>query len=326
MIKNNNYYSIIGHKYILDMLERAISNNRLSHAYLFLGPEHIGKKTISIYFAQKLQCLNIKKKPCKTCSACEQIKAGNHPDTQILSSPDNIKIEEIRDLQHNLYLNSYNSPYKIAVIINADKMTNEAQNAFLKTLEEPPGKTILILTTADKNKLLPTIISRCQTVVFRNVNTEEIKKALKLKKLLEKQASELARLANGKPGISINMLEKPELLDKREERIKVTLELRKASLLDKFGQALQISKAGSEEIGIFLDFWLSWFRDILLIKLNSENLVINIAHLEVLNKEASFYNKNDPRDLISKLEQTKKSLNYNINQRLLLEALFLAFP
>ncbi len=326
MIKNNNNYSIIGHKDILDMLEQAISNNRLSHAYLFLGPENIGKKTISIHFAQKLQCLNTKKKPCKACSACEQIQADNHPDTQILSSSDTIKIEEIRDLQHNLYLNSYNSPYKIAVIIDADKMTNEAQNAFLKTLEEPPGETILILTTADKNKLLPTIISRCQTVVFRNVNTEEIKKALKLKKLSEKQASELARLANGKPGLSISMLEKPELLDKREERIKVTLELRKASPLEKFDQASQISKAGSEEIGIFLDFWLSWFRDLLLIKLNSPSLVINMAHLEVLNKEASFYNKNGLRDLISKLEQTKEFLNYNINQRLLLEALFLAFP
>jgi len=322
MEQNNYHYSIIGHADILNMLKKAISNNRLSHSYLFLGPAHIGKETLAVYFAQILQCQS-KNKPCMTCSSCEQIIVNNHPDTQIIKSQDTIKIEEIRNLQHNLNLNSFNALYKIAIIIDADKMTKEAQNAFLKTLEEPPGKTILILTTDSENKLLPTIISRCQSVAFRNVHTAEIEKALKLLKLSARKAEELSRLANGKPGLILPMAKDPNLLSRRDEQIKLILNLNKTSQLEKFNRASEISQKGTGEVKSFLDFWLSWVRDILLIRLKLSDSIINTAHFEVLKKESSFYSIDDLRNFISKIEAVKKSLNYNVNLKLLLETLFL---
>jgi DNA polymerase III subunit delta' len=324
-MKNKYNWSIIGHKDILEILSMGISNNRLSHAYLFLGAEHIGKTTLATNFAQILQCQG-KKKPCLKCTACRQIQAGNHPDTQILQGSTTIKIEEVRILQHKLSLNPYNALYKIVVIINASRMTFEAQSAFLKTLEEPSGNTILILTSINKNKLLPTILSRCQTIAFKNVSTTEIKEALKKRGVLGGKADELARLSIGKPGLALKMIEESEFLTKREELIQMTLKIGKDSHSERLDKAGLLSKKGTEGIKVFLDFWLSWFRDLLLIKAKTAHLVTNIAHLEILKKQVLLYQENDLKDFINRLERAKEILNYNINLKLLLETLFLSLP
>jgi DNA polymerase-3 subunit delta' len=322
--KNNN--SIIGHTDILSMLSSSIINKRLAHAYLFLGPDNIGKKTLALSFAQAIQCLNKKQKPCLVCTACVQIQKGNHPDTQILSGTESLKIEEIRSLQHNLVLNPYNSPYKIAIIDSASRMTFEAQNAFLKTLEEPPGQTILILTVTNKKKLLPTILSRCQIIFFRNISTEIIQKSLEKRNIAKKQAEELARLSLGRPGLALRILKEPAILEKREEQIKIISNLTKNSILERFDLSATLNQKGVEEIESFIDIWLFWLRDLLLIKLQLINLITNIAHLKKLEQELKLYKKNELENLIERLEKSKEQIKYNVNLRLFLEALFLKIP
>jgi len=317
-------WSIVGHSHILEALSAAILNNRLSHAYLFWGPSGLGKMTTALQLAQILQCQSKDKKPCLKCAACQQIQNRLHPDTQIIEDKESINIEEIRMLQHNLSLNPYNSPYKIAILDNASAMTFEAQNAFLKTLEEPPGKTIIILINKEDAGLLPTIISRCQIIGFSLVAKEQIKEFLKSKfsQLKDQQLEELARLAGGRPGLALRMVDNSELVEQRKEIVKFFSCLPENSYLERFNWLSQSSK-DKKATELLLEFLLTWFRDLLLLKLGLIDLITNITHLSLLKKEASLYKIPEIKKIINKILKTQESLKYNANLKLLLESLFL---
>jgi len=222
--------NIIGQEHILNYLKKSIEKNRVSHAYLFEGLEGLGTKVVALWFAKYLECQSQKAiKPCGVCQSCKDIDKNRYPDLAIISIKDNkkeISIEQIRELKRHLSLSAYSGLYKIAIIKEADKMTSEAANALLKTLEEPQGNTVLILITSTPSLLPKTIVSRCEEIKFKTVSLDKMPKSF-----IEKEYTEI--------------LQKP--------------------LTDIFKYIEQISKKKKQIIPL-LDSWLFSFRDSLMKK------------------------------------------------------------
>jgi len=255
---------IIGHKHILSFLEKSIKNKRLAHAYLFSGPSHLGKYAVALEFIKML--------------VGEEINKSIHPDVLIVKPEiietdkgvkreSEISIKEVRKIQHQMSLFPYRADYKIVLIDDADRMTNEATNCLLKTLEEPNGNAILILITANLKTLLPTIISRCQIVNFSHVSSEEIKKELK------EIPDSVVRLSNGRPGLAIQYLENPDILEEHNKIINQLEKILRADLSERYEYAEKISKdiLSSRQI---LHHWLFWFRDLFLLANECPELTI----------------------------------------------------
>jgi DNA polymerase-3 subunit delta' len=319
---------IIGHERILEFLKRSIKNKRLAHAYLFVGPAHLGKRTVALEFIRML--------------VGKEIDKAVHPDILIVEpevvEKDGIKkeleigIKEARKIQHQMSLFPYQTDYKIALIDEAERMTSEASNCLLKTLEEPSGKAILILVTANPQRLLPTIVSRCQLINFLPVAEKEIKDGIKilrsptskdsevkLPKISDDELRRIIRLANRRPGLVINYLENPELLEEQSKIIEQLGKLLRADLNDRYKYVEEIAKNVPVARQI-LNYWLFWFRDLLLLAVGCPDLV--------LYPEASQYQEAYSlpklKSIIRAIKKTDWLLtNPSINARLALEVLML---
>jgi len=235
---------IIGHQKQRQFLKKITKGKRIPHALIFSGQEKLGKKTIALEFIYLL--------------FKEELK--NHPDL-ILIKPETkkIQINQIRDLSWQLSLKPIKSFQRAAIIDQAHLMTSEAQNCFLKTLEEPKGQAILILITEHPDFLLPTITSRCQKIKFFPVKKEEIRNFLKEGGVSEKKIEEIIEISNGRPGVAIEYLENPEKLKEREELIQKLIKVSKAPLFLRFQYAKELSE--SQDLNEVLNVWLSYFRN-----------------------------------------------------------------
>jgi len=224
----------IGQKHVLNYLKKSIEKNRISHAYLFEGLKYSGTKDVALWFVKYLECQSQKTtKPCGLCQSCQDIDKNRYPDLAMVSiegDKKEISIERIRELRRHLSLSAYSGPYKIAIIKEADKMTSEAANALLKTLEEPQGNTVLILITSTPSALPKTIVSRCEEIKFKTVSLDKVPK-----NFIEKEYTEI--------------LQKP--------------------LTDIFKYIEQTSKKKKQIIPL-LDSWLFLFRDFLMKKKESK--------------------------------------------------------
>ena len=211
-------WNIIGHNSITDLLESAIKNDKLSHAYLFYGPKSIGKKTLVKKFIENLMCYdddkNKKEIPCEKCNACSQIQKNLHSDITWLKKEKDkkdITVEQIRQLEEKLSVSSFFKSYKIAIIENAEQMNLASANALLKTLEEPTKKTIIILITSQISKIPKTILSRTQKIKLLSVPNKIIYDHLISQKIDHSHSLELANLSFGRPGRALIFSYAPEL-------------------------------------------------------------------------------------------------------------------
>ena len=162
-----NFNEIIGNSKIKQDLQEAIDNNTISHSYMFVGIDGIGKRLIAKEFARKILCLNKQDKNCNTCDSCIKFNSSNNPDyLEIYPDGNSIKIAQVRQMQEKVYQKPIVSNKKVFIIEDSEKMTEEAQNALLKTLEEPPEYMVIILITSNENKLLNTVKSRCIRINF----------------------------------------------------------------------------------------------------------------------------------------------------------------
>ncbi len=221
-----DFSRVLGQEKVKKLLSQAILRGRVSKAYLFYGPEGSGKDAMAIELAKALNCQSPTVRPCQTCAACRQIASLNYPDLHfIFAAPKSIKeedyvkhlarlmenpyqdsaysstatisIERIRELKRAAALKRHQRGYQVTIISQADRMTPEAANSLLKLLEEPPPRSVLILTTSRLERLFPTIISRCQVVQFAPLQPEEIREALPQFGASESQAEVVSRLAMG---------------------------------------------------------------------------------------------------------------------------------
>jgi DNA polymerase III subunit delta' len=196
------FSEIIGHDYPKSLLSRLIQTGLPSHAYLFEGPDGVGKRLLALEFAKGLNCERSGRDACNECPACRRVNSGNHPDVvQVTASGTFIKIDQIREILAAIYLKPFMGRKKVYVIDEADRMNQEAANCFLKTLEEPPADSLLILITSRPFAFLPTIVSRCQRLRFQPLTPAQIEQYLVSKRgLSEEDAKMLAVLSLGSLG------------------------------------------------------------------------------------------------------------------------------
>ncbi len=339
-----NYTDIVGQTYIIDSLKEALSKNKIGNAYLFYGLAGIGKKSIAEVFAKAINCTaNIEGelKPCDKCPSCKRADSGNHPNIEWVR-PDgaSIKIKQINQVVSDVSKKPYTSGYKVVIIDRADKMTIDSQNAFLKTLEEPPILTVFFILAENPGNLLPTVISRCQSFRVKAVSNSEIVTYLKKRnskedfdekdldeknlgkkdindKNLDEKDLDLIKLAsafsNGIIGRAIEMMEKPEYFKKRADNGEIISSLFNGKC--KLGEdyLFYTSRAEAE---IFVEFTRSFIRDIMVILELGEQVGGNILNhdlMEVLKKSSE---KLNIRKLLKVAEILKKCSEYlkrNVN-------------
>ncbi|MCP6718993.1 MAG: hypothetical protein KJI71_02030 [Patescibacteria group bacterium] len=281
---------IIGHKKQQELLKKILNSEKIPHALLFSGPEKLGKKTIALHLI----------------SSVFKEELSRHPDF-ILIEPEKSKIQirQIRDLNWKLSLKPIKAPLFGAIIDQAHLMTREAQNCFLKTLEEPKSKSLLILATEHPSLLFPTILSRCETIKFYPVGKEEIGSYLKEGGASEKKIKDIVDVSLGRPGNAVDFLKDPQKLNEREKKVKDLVRILSSPVSLRFKYAEELSK--NNDLKNTLTIWLSYFRKLLINNKNQTSFSKTKSILELLQKTIF---------LIS---------NTNVNPRLALEVLMLEF-
>jgi DNA polymerase III subunit delta' len=256
---------IIGHQKQWNFLKGKFQSGQLGHAYLFSGPEEVGKKSFAFDFLKLIDCRD--GNGGDECQNCRLISQGKHPDVLVVKLKEDkaeIEISQIREVQQFLSLKPYYAPFKAVIIDGAEKMNHEAQSCFLKTLEEPKGKTILILTSSLPEMMLQTISSRCQVMKFFPVSAEQIKKHLIEKGAGAPRAQLLAGISDGKPGRAINLLENPEKIEKEK---KILTEVSKACGLDLAAKFQYVKKVEQDQQKEVLLSFIRYFRQLLMLKM-----------------------------------------------------------
>lgn len=304
---------VIYQEKIVNFLTSSFKQNRFSHAYIFLGPEGVGKAFIAKYFAQFVNCENRDIAPCLVCSNCIRIENNNHPDVYWIKPEEGsqgIKIEAIRGLQERISLKPYEAKFKIFILEKADYLLEDAANCLLKTLEEPPLFSILILLAEEKERFLPTIISRCQIVRFTLLKREVIEKFLEENYQMDNSKIYFySKFAEGSLGKAIALVE-ANYINKRDLILERFLERKKIDSDLLWKEKKHLLDALSLLSGIF--------RDAFLEKLGLDNLVVNTDRKELIEKIALSYSWEELYNLLDKFNFYYTFLQHNANLRLIL--------
>lgn len=327
--------TLIGHDWAVQHFVDGMRNGRLGHAYLITGPDHVGKTTLCRLLAQAMNCERAPaERPCGQCRTCRLIAADRHPDVQLIAPEVSgrgkltLKIETIRDLQQDLNLSAYEARTKVAILQRFDAATDGAANAFLKTLEEPPGNVLLLLTANDADTLLPTIASRCRTLNLRPLPTDLIEESLATRwQVKAGDAHLLAHLADGRLGWAVQAAQDNSVLDARRAHLQQLYAALDGRRVARFDVADKLSRK-AEELPAVLQTWLSWWRDLnLLAQQNGQTTVItNVDEDGRLRELAQRWSKDAA---LASLKQTNLALwqlERNANTRLVLENLLLTYP
>ncbi|MEJ2723292.1 MAG: DNA polymerase III subunit delta' [Deltaproteobacteria bacterium] len=298
------FSQIIGQDRAIRYLKEVIARAKMPHAYLFVGIPGVGKTTTAVALAQAVNCQDpIQGEACGRCQCCRQVESGNFADLEFIEpTGQNIKIEQIRQLDHAFGFKPLSGRLRVTIIRHAETMTVEAANAFLKTLEEPPPGNMLILSVTEPMDLLPTIVSRCQKVAFRPLPAFLIREWLMNRKGMEEgKAAILAKLSEGSLGNALDMLEK-DFLQKREEYLVNLNALLRRPPDEALEAVLQYTgkekrretdaeKRGDSPVAELLGIWKTWYRDLLVIKTTGrEEWLINSDFLNELKKASQVFN------------------------------------
>lgn len=317
---------MIGHDWAVDLLKRQAAARRVPHALLVTGPQNVGKSTLARYFAQYLNCRE-DNGPCGRCVSCLKTVSGNHADIRVWDDDtEAIKIDEVRDLQHELSLSPYEGQYRVAILCNFERATLGAANALLKTLEEPASQVVLILTALDPGALLPTIVSRCQHVALRGVPAQEMREALQNRwGASPEQAEMLTRLAAGRLGWAVRALEDPGVLERRRQYLTDLLDLLRMGRSDRLNYAAELSR-DSMLLRETLLAWLTIWRDLLLLHSGSRTPLLNGDWQETLQTLAGKSTLAQTDAVTVKLRAALVNMETNVNARLNLETVLLKMP
>ncbi len=332
---SNTWNQIIGHDWAVQLLAGAIEHNRVGHAYLITGPEYVGKATLARTFAQALNCTGSGERPCGQCRACHLIAADRHPDVRLVEPEVSgrgkltLKIETIRELQKDLNLSAYEARRKVAILTRFDAATIGASNAFLKTLEEPPNKVVLLLTATDADTLLPTISSRCRTIGLRPLPTDLIEQALTTRHHVpDEDAHLLAHLADGRIGWAIQAAADSAILEARAEHLNWLREALDGNRVARFALADKLARK-PELLPAILQTWLSWQRDLTVLAQGVTRSGVPLTNIDQQTELERLARAWTPQQALASLKQTNLALwqlERNANTRLVLENLFLIFP
>jgi DNA polymerase-3 subunit delta' len=315
---------IIGHERQVENLRRALEADRLPHAYIFLGPEGIGKKTVAYALSMSLFCAERKFDSCGICPNCKRIREGNHPDVRMvepLEGKKEISIQQIRELERNLAFRSFYGRRKVAMIDPADLLNYHSQNCLLKTLEEPPGEAILILIARQMRGLLPTVLSRCLRLWFSPPPIEKVAQALvRLKGMPEDRARTVAALTRGSMGDALND-DVQELLSSRQEWLDRLSALSSGDYGAVFALAEELA-ADKEKTLLWIRWLQGWCWDVLRHRSAESASVCNVDMIANIRKESMLYDVDDTLFVLAQLQALGPALQRNYNRRLVLERFF----
>lgn len=319
------FYEIIGHKQIIDYFKNAILMNKISHAYILNGPEKSGKRLLANSLAMTLQCQQKKAEPCLTCRSCKQVLSKNHPDIIYLQheKPNTITVDDIRkQINHDISIKPYSSPYKIYIIYEAEKMNSQAQNALLKTIEEAPRYAIIMLLTTNRDTFLPTISSRCVILNLKAVPDDVIKEHLmKEYQLPDYKADICTAFAQGNVGKAILLAENEDFNEIKDLALQLLKRIKVIDLHEMIEAVKQISNY-KLQFNDYFDIMLIWYRDVLLYKATNDiDALIFKEEVYDIKKQASKCSYHGIEIIIKSLEKAKQRLNANVNFELVIELL-----
>jgi DNA polymerase-3 subunit delta' len=330
-------WQLIGQKKAVSLLDQSLKAGRLAHAYLLVGPPHVGKMTLALRLAQALNC-EAETRPCLACTACKKIAAGTHSDVIVIGLEQNedeveaklIGIDQIKEVQHAASLPPFEGKHKVFIIDGAELLSTDAANCLLKTLEEPePNVTFILLTTNDR-LLLPTVVSRCQRLELAPLPiSEETRALVESAKIEPERARLLAGLSHGCPGWALAANGDENTLQRRHEEVNRLVEVIKDGYEGRFEYAARLAAGFNRDRGAVyevLERWLDYWRDLLLAKLGGDDLITNIDRRSELGEMAAGYRLDQIKEYIESIRRAAEQLHRNVNARLALEVLMLDIP
>ena len=322
-----SFKDVVGHKDILKYISSAVENNRVSHAYILNGERGSGKKMLANLFATTLLCESGNSEPCGKCHSCRQAESGNHPDIIRVTheKPNSISVDDIRTQVNNTVdIKPYQGPYKVYIIPQADMMTPQAQNAILKTIEEPPSYAVFLLLTENAETLLPTINSRCVMLKLRNIKDTLIKKYLMENlEIPDYKADMCTAFAQGNMGRAIMLANSDHFNEIREEAVQLLKHISEMELNEIVAAVKNIS-VYKLEITDYLDIIMIWYSDVLLYKATKEiDKVVFKDQLQSIKEQARKSSYEGIELILESLEKAKARLKANVNFDLVMELLFL---
>ncbi|MCR5120428.1 MAG: DNA polymerase III subunit delta' [Lachnospiraceae bacterium] len=327
------FADIIGQQQIKDQLQASIAAGKVSHAYILYGEVRSGKEFVAKVFAQALQCESpvVDDKgfaePCGSCHSCSQAMSGNHPDIIYVQheKPNTIGVDDVRNgIIETVQIKPYSSKYKIYVIEEAEKMTPQAQNALLKTIEEPPAYVVFLILTSSTESLLPTISSRCVTLTMKPVRDDEMRKYLMENLHVPESRAEICiAFARGNVGRA-KALASSEDFDKiRVSALSLLKNIREMDTVDIMDTLKAIREFGFD-INDYLDIMAVWYRDILLFKATHDlNHLIFRDEIQSIQKVAQYSDYEGIEEIIQALETAKNRLKSQVSYELTMELLLL---
>lgn len=324
-------WPVYGHDWAVEHLRRAMANGRVRHAYLIVGTESIGRETLARAFAMAMNCTEADEsaRPCGKCRSCKLIASGNHPDmvySELDPSTGALRIEEIRSVMQKLALKPYEARHRIAIFGDFDRARPQAQDALLKTLEEPPPHALLFLIAPSTESLLPTITSRSQVIHMRPVAAEIIREVLiQQHSAPQDQADLLARLSGGRIGWALRALADESILEQRASALNMLEDILQMNRAKRFDIADDLSK---DKLSLYplLELWQTYLRDLLLVVSGAGDMPANGDRRESLRRLAQFMDTGDALKALTATRTMLTNLSLNLNLRLALEVMFLDYP
>lgn len=322
-----SFSEIVGHEQIKEHMQAAIRDKKPFHAYLFQGEEGVGKEALARTFAAGLQCQSESAdKPCKECVSCRQMESGNQPDViWVTREKASLGVDEIREqLCNTMDIKPFSSPYKIYLVPEAEKMTEAAQNALLKTIEEPPEYGIVILMTSNISALLPTIQSRCLTMEFRPLSTAVVESYVKEHcQVPDYQARASAAFAQGNLGKAMRYAKSEDFIERKDHIISL---LRHVEQMDLSEMLAVIKDLGTrrDEVRDYIDLMVLWYRDVLLFKATKDiNQLLFQDEASYISREASHRSYEKIEEILQAFEKAKVRLRANVNFDITMELMLL---
>jgi DNA polymerase-3 subunit delta' len=332
-------WQVIGQPGAVGLLKHSLDSGRLAHAYLFVGPAHVGKMSLAVNLAQALNCER-DERPCGRCTPCSRIAAGTHADVQIIGrlpqaggeagAKKEISIAQIRELQQAASLQPYEGQHRVFIIDGAEHLNEESANCLLKTLEEPPAGVVIVLITTNEERLLPTIVSRCQRIQLVPVAPRAIEAELvENRGVAPDRARLLSMVCRGGLGWAISAALDPAVYDARSARLAGLMNLAGTALDVRFDFAAKLaSQYGKDRDAVeeTLALWLEWWRDLMLVKAGCPELITNVDREPELERVAEDCSLAEIRRFMDAIRTAADHLGQNANPRLALEVLVLGMP
>jgi len=322
-----DFHQILGHESVKEHLQNAIASRKVSHAYILHGEEGSGKTLLAMSFAKTLQCEKGSSATCNHCVSCKQVETNNHPDIiWVTHEKASIGVDDIRDqVNGNILIKPYQGPYKIYIIGMADKMTEAAQNALLKTLEEPPEYGVIILLANNINRILPTVLSRSVVLNLRPIDSQVIKDFLMTKHHVPDYMARIAAdFSGGNAGKAIKYATSEEFEAMKSQVLHILKYIDEMGLHE-IVSGIKTITANKGSIDDYLDLILLWYRDVLMQKATNDlNLLTYKEEYQYIKRQAKTRSYSQIENIINSIEKAKLRLQANVNKDIALELMLLS--